>query len=107
MPRRMPLSQKERKLSEAVLELNRADAERYLAGLKERFTVPVSTQIVLSESAALTLHHLAAQEQCDLVMLSAHGHTSNMAWPYGSLVASFIAHGSTSVMIIQDMNYTG
>jgi nucleotide-binding universal stress UspA family protein len=107
MPRRMPLSQKERKLSEAVMELNRADAERYLAGLKERFSVPTRTCVVQSESAALTLHHLAAQEQCDLVMLSAHGHTSNMAWPYGSLVASFIAHGSTSVMMIQDMNYTG
>ncbi len=89
------------------MELNRADAERYLSSLKGRFNTPASKQVVLSESAMLTLHHLADQERCDLVMLSAHGHTSNMAWPYGSHVASFIAHGNTNVMIIQDMNQTG
>jgi nucleotide-binding universal stress UspA family protein len=107
MPRRTPLSKKERSLSEAIMELNRADAEQYLSGLKERFTQPAGAQVLQSDSATLALHRLAEQEQCDLVMLSAHGHTSNMAWPYGSLVASFVAHGRTHVMIIQDMKQTG
>jgi nucleotide-binding universal stress UspA family protein len=89
------------------MELNRADAEQYLSGLKERFTQPAGAQVLQSDSATLALHRLAEQEQCDLVMLSAHGHTSNMAWPYGSLVASFVAHGRTHVMIIQDMKQTG
>lgn len=107
MPRRTPLTKKERSLSDAIMELNRVDAEQYLSSLKDRFPQPASAQVLLSESAMLALHRLADQEQCDLVMLSAHGHTSNMAWPHGSLVASFIAHGSTSVMIIQDMKQTG
>jgi nucleotide-binding universal stress UspA family protein len=107
MPRRTPLTKKERSLSDAITALNRADAEQYLSGLKDRFSQPASTQVLLDESASLSLHHLAEQEQCDLVMLSAHGHTSNMAWPYGSLAASFLAHSSTNVMIIQDMTQNG
>jgi nucleotide-binding universal stress UspA family protein len=107
MPRRIPLTKKEKSLSDAIMELNRIDAEKYLSGLKDRFAQPASAQVLLGESALFTLHQLAEQEQCDLVMLSAHGHTSNMAWPHGSLAESFIAHGSTSVMVIQDMKQTG
>lgn len=107
MPRRTPLSKKERSLSDAVMELNRVDAEQYLSSVKDRFVETASTQVLLSESATLALHRLAEQEQCDLVILSAHGQTSNMSWPYGSLVASFIAHGRTNVMIIQDTKQTG
>ena len=107
MPRRTPLTKKERSLSDAIMELNRVDAEKYLSGLKDRFTQPASVHVLESDSISLALHQLAEQEQCDLIMLSAHGHTPNVAWPYGSLVASFVAHGRTNVMIIQDMQQTG
>lgn len=102
MPRRTPLTAREKKLSDTIMELNRVEAERYLAGLKDRFALPVETRVIVDAPVAPALHQVAQDVQADLVLLSAHGYTSNMAWPYGSLVASFIAHGNTSVMIVQD-----
>lgn len=102
MPRRTPLTTREKKLSDTIMELNRIEAERYLAGLKDRFALPVETRVIVDAPVAPALHHVAHDERVDLVILSAHGHTSNMAWPYGSLVSSFIAHGNTNVMIVQD-----
>jgi nucleotide-binding universal stress UspA family protein len=107
MPRRTPLTAREKKLSDTIMQLNSAEAERYLAGLKDRFTLPADTRVILDAPVAPALHQVSQDERVDLVVLSAHGHTSNMAWPYGSLVASFIAHGNTSVMIVQDMQQKG
>lgn len=107
MPRRTPLTAREKKLSDTITELNRLEAERYLAGLKGRFTLPVDTRVILNAPLAPALHQVSQDEHIDLVVLSAHGHTSHMSWPYGSLVASFIAHGNTNVMIVQDMQQQG
>lgn len=107
MPRRTPLTAREKKLSDTITELNCTEARRYLAGLKDRFAQPVDTRVILDAPVAPALHQISNDEHVDLVVLSAHGHTSNMAWPYGSLVASFIAHGNTSVMIVQDMQQKG
>jgi hypothetical protein len=39
-----------------------------------------------------------------LVMLVAHGRSAEGRWPYGSVTTSFIAYGSTSLFIMQDLS---
>ena len=36
-------------------------------------------------------------------MLVAHGYSGEGRWPYGSIATSFIAYGTTSLMIMQDL----
>jgi len=43
------------------------------------------------------------KHNADLVILAAHGHSSDSRWPYGSVATSFIAYGNTAILIIQDL----
>lgn len=102
MPRRTPLTQVELRLSEAIVESNQAEAERYLAVLKDRLPGQVEDRVLIGSDSASALHQLATQEQIDLIVLSAHGFSNPAAWPYGSMTASFIMHGTTSVLVVWD-----
>ncbi len=61
------------------------------------------TQVLIEEDVAAALHHYANDNMVDLVVLSAHGHTGRQQWAVGSLVTSFLTHGTTSILIMQDM----
>jgi nucleotide-binding universal stress UspA family protein len=102
MPRRTPLTQEEVALSDALVESNRSEAQRYLAALKDRLPGAVEEHVLISSDAGTTLHQIALQGSIGLIVLSAHGYSNQAAWPYGSLTASFIAHGTTSVFVVQD-----
>ena len=39
----------------------------------------------------------------DLVMLVAHGHSSECRWPYGAIASNFVMYGTTTLMIAQDL----
>jgi nucleotide-binding universal stress UspA family protein len=52
----------------------------------------------------IALHEMVEQENADLVMLVAHGYSGVGRWPYGSIATSFIIHGNTSLMIMQDLS---
>ena len=64
------------------------------------------TRVLIDESVTRALHHLVEQEQVDLVVLSAHGHSCHSEWPYSALVNSFITYGTTSLFILQDLPFT-
>jgi nucleotide-binding universal stress UspA family protein len=102
MPRRIPLTQEEMRLAEAIVESNQAEAERYLAVLKDRLPGQVEDRVLIGADTYLTLHQLAEQDPSDLVILSAHGYSNQAAWTHGSLTTSFIMHGTSSVLVIQD-----
>ncbi len=103
MLRRTPLTQEDMGLLDAIVESNRAEAERYLAVLKDRLPGAVEDRILIGPDAISTLYQLALQEQIDLIVLSAHGYSNQVAWPYGSLTAGLTLHGATSVLVVQDM----
>lgn len=103
MPRRSPLSVEDAELAEKVVARNREEAEKYLQQLKSWLSQPVSTRLLVAESAVTALHRLAQEEHVDLVALSAHGYSGDVHRPYGSLVTSFIVYGSTPLLIIQDL----
>ena len=102
MPRRTPLTQEEMGLSDAIVESNRVEAERYLAVLKDRLPGEVEDRVLIGSDAISTLYQLALQEQMDLIVLSAHGYSNQTTWPYGSLTASLIMHSAASVLVVQD-----
>ena len=58
---------------------------------------------VTSDNVISALHNIVEKENADLVMLAAHGRSSDNRWPYGSVTTSFIAYGNTAVLIIQDL----
>jgi len=104
VPRRVPLTQEEVELVDRLVERNRAEATRYLEQLRSRLPGDIKTRVLIGDQVAETLHELIAQEDIDLVMLSAHGYSGGTRWPYGSVALNFIAYGTTPLLIVQDLS---
>lgn len=103
MPRRTPPSREDSELADRIVERNRVEAEQYLDVVRSQLPpIAVETRLLVSDNAAHSLCELANQEHVDLVLLSAHGYSGDMRWPYGSVVASFVAYGSSSLLIFRD-----
>jgi nucleotide-binding universal stress UspA family protein len=103
MPRRSPLAKEDLALSDQITERNRLEAEEYLEELQTRLPLQVETRLLVSDHVADTLQQLEVEQNADLVVLSAHGYSGRTRWPYGSLAISFIAYGSTPLLIVQDL----
>jgi nucleotide-binding universal stress UspA family protein len=104
---RFPLSERDSKLIEKIVEKNREGASHYLEQLLKQFPlegVDLKTDIVVGENAVSILHDMVDEINADLVMLAAHGHSGERRWPYGSVASSFIAYGNTPLMIMQDLS---
>jgi len=107
MPDRFPLSEEDAKLIARIVESNHRAASHYFEGIQKQLSMQgVEVQIQLSASGNVTaaLHDMVEQQDADLVMLVAHGHSSDARWPYGGIATSFIAYGATSLMIMQDLS---
>jgi nucleotide-binding universal stress UspA family protein len=103
LPRRATASKEDHALAEVIAERNSAEAARYLAEVQARLTLPATTRLLTSDHVANALEELAAQEDVDLVALTAHGHSGGVARPYGSLAVHFIAYGNTPLLVVQDL----
>jgi len=106
---RFPLSEKDSKLINQIIEKNQEAASHYLDQLLKQFSLEgldLKTDIVVGENAIATLHDMVEEINADLVMLVAHGHSGERRWPYGSVTSSFIAYGNTPLMILQDLSET-
>jgi nucleotide-binding universal stress UspA family protein len=106
MARQMPPAREDIDLSKKVVARNLEEAGRYLEQVKSRSYlegVAVQTHLITGDHAADELHRIAAQEQIDLVTMSAHGYSGNRQWPYGSMVNHFILYGALPLLIVQDL----
>jgi len=103
MIRRVPLSPEDVALAERVVARNTMEADKYFAQLQSRLPPKTQTRILIDDSITRALHELVEQEQVDLVVLCAHGHSCHSQWPYSALVNSFISYGATSLFILQDL----
>ncbi len=103
MPRRTPPTDEDVELADRLVERNRAEAVQYLDQLRSRLSGDIQARVLVSDHVAVTLHELVDQEKIDLVLLTAHGYSALTRWPYGSVVSSFIAYGTTSLLIVQDL----
>lgn len=103
---RLPLSEEDESMVETVTSRNQKAAAHYLEQVRAQLAptgVEVETRLVTSTNTLSTLHNMVAEEKADLVMLVAHGRSADGRWPYGSVTTSFIAYGSTSLFIMQDL----
>ncbi len=101
IPRRTPPSREDVELVEQLVERNRTEVIHYLEQLQSRIAGKVETRILVSERLSGTLHEFVEQEKIDLVLLSAHGRSSQIRGLYGDLVGNLIAYGTTSLIIMQ------
>ncbi len=104
VPRRVPLTEEESELVNRLTELNKMQGERYLEDVKSRVSSEVDTYIRIHHNTAVALHQLVDEEDVDLVLLTAHGYSGEIKWPYGGVVLNFIAYGTTPLMIFQDVS---
>ena len=104
MPSRIPLTPVEIELVNQITERNHLEASRYLEEIRSRLTAGVDTRLHIREGDSAELHNLVEAENVDLVVLSAHGHSGNPKWPYGGMTLSFIAYGTTPLLIVQDLS---
>lgn len=92
-------------LSENLMEVSRQAVGAYLEEMKERLPVESEIRVVESNSVSSAIQKLADHEkEIDLVVLCAHGHTGEPAWPYGSVTRNYIEHGTKTALIIQDIH---
>ena len=55
------------------------------------------------DSVALSLYQLVTEEAIDRALFSAHGHSGQSQWVYGSVVSNFITNSSVPLLIVQDL----
>jgi nucleotide-binding universal stress UspA family protein len=107
MPRREPSTQEDTVLIDKITKRNQEEATRYLEQLESRMSteaIYVRTRLAISDDVPGTLQEMADEEKVDLVVLSAHGYSGKMKWPFGSAAISFIAYGTTPLLIVQDIS---
>jgi nucleotide-binding universal stress UspA family protein len=103
MPRRTPPSREDSELADRLVERNFTEAGQYLEVVRSQLpSAAIETRLLIGNHLADSLHELLDREHIDLVLLSAHGYSGQMRWPYGGLVANFVAYGSSPLLIFQD-----
>lgn len=100
---RMPLTPEENAIVEQLFVRNQNQAQKYLEQLQLRLRPEPQIHVITGENTAAALHKFVTQQEADLLVMSAHGQSAQHQWPYGSLATSFIDHGATSLLILQDM----
>jgi len=105
LPRQTPIGDEVKKIITQLRDINLKEASTYMAQLKEQFN-PENVEIIIetSEKPSIAMHNIIDREQIDLVMLSAHGYSGESRWPYGKIALSFIAYGTTPLLIVQDLS---
>lgn len=104
---RLPLSDEDALMIEQVAERNQKATSQYLEQVRLQFSptgIEIKTRIETSTNILSSLHNMVEEEKADLVMLVAHGRSADGRWPFGSVTTSFIAYGSTSLFIMQDLS---
>lgn len=106
IPRRTPPSREDVELVDLLVEHNQAEAIEYLDQLQSRISGKVDTCVLVSDDLTATLHELIEEEKIDLVLLSAHGHSSQTRGLYGEMVSNLIEYGATPLVILRDSAQT-
>jgi nucleotide-binding universal stress UspA family protein len=104
---RMPPSDEDIKLTDQLAERNQKVVAHYHEQVSAQLSLKgleVKSAIAVADHAVSALHDMVDELKADLVILVAHGESGERRWPYGSIATSFIAHGSTPLMILQDLS---
>jgi len=99
------LTPSEHELINEITAVNKQKANQYLEGIRSRTKEDIDLHLHVEVGHSVEeIHELVENEDVDLVVLSAHGQSGNPKWPYGSVALSFVAYGTTPLLIIQDIS---
>ncbi|MGH2537723.1 MAG: universal stress protein [Candidatus Promineifilaceae bacterium] len=98
-----PLSAEDMELIERVMHRNRSAAATYLKQLQARLGCESETRLLVGRNDADALLESLDSDEVDLLILNAHGHSGEGLRPYGSVVSSLIANGSSHLLVVQDL----
>jgi nucleotide-binding universal stress UspA family protein len=101
-----PATPEEKELARLVAGRDRQRAQEYLGQMRSVLAgsgLAVRTLLLDSSNVAETLCQLARDERVSLVVMSAHGSSGAAPWAYGSVAERLIAHGTTSLLVFQDL----
>lgn len=99
------LTPSENELINEITKVNQQKANHYLGGIRARTQEDIDLRLYVEVGNSVEeLHDLVENEDVDLVVLSAHGQSGNPKWPYGSVTLSFVAYGTTPLLIVQDIS---
>jgi nucleotide-binding universal stress UspA family protein len=104
MHSRLPLTPAETELVNQMIDHNRKWTAKYLEEIRSYSMLETDSYIHIIEGGYTELHDLVEAEGVDLVLLSAHGESGNLRWPYGSVALNFIVYGTTPLLIVQDLD---
>ena len=102
----LPLSQEEENLLEKVSHLSQKEAQAYLDKIKEQLEVKnlvVESRLTVNNNISVALMDMVDDVQADLVLLAAHGHSSEGRHAFGSMATSFIVYGNQTTLIMQNL----
>ncbi len=105
VPHRLPLSIEEQLLVDGLAVIARRHAAAYLDGLGRGLANAgrkVSVHVLEGGDPAALLEELAAKEDVDLIVMSAHGATGSTRRPFGAVTATFLLYGSRPMLVVQD-----
>jgi len=92
-----------RKLSDELLHVSHEIVLAYLSEIKLRLPVESVTRVIERNNISAAILDLANTENIDLILMCAHGYTGETTRPYGNVTRNIIDHGTTAILIIQDV----
>jgi len=87
------------------MELSRKTVQRYMGEISQRLGIENEIRIIEHHSVVQAIINLAKEENVDLLIFCAHGHTGESSWPFGTVARSFIEYSSKPVLVIQDLTH--
>lgn len=104
-PARLPPQPLEERLRRQLVKLSRTAAEQYLdevQGLFQGSDLAIRWKVVVAPRVPDALLRMARTERAGLMVISAHGASDDVPWPYGSVAAGLLSHCDRPLLVFQD-----
>jgi nucleotide-binding universal stress UspA family protein len=101
---RMPPTSEDQELMDRLTARAHEIGERYFEQLRSQVPVSFESHIRVSTDVTHTLQLITAEQQADLIIMSAHGHSADPMRSYGNVTGALIEYGTTSLLTIQDLS---
>lgn len=108
MARRFPPTPRDEALRQELIDRNREAARDYLDSIEARLRsdgLQVQPHLLVSSHVSQTIQRIVGEQDIDLLIGSAHGHSGHGEWPYGGIAGSLIAHSEVPLLVFQDLAY--
>jgi nucleotide-binding universal stress UspA family protein len=100
----VPPSTETQQLIDQVIQASQTAAHNYIEQLHSRLGLEPEFELRISNNVNRTLVDIIEERQVDLVVLSAHGHSSDPKRTLGSITSGLVDYGSAPLLTVQDFS---